>query len=821
MVWAAWEWRGSSRRLALALKALMLAAIILALAEPRVTVFESKMAVAILADTSASLSQQDLDRESSLAGQIEKSRGRNWTQVIPFARSTRTPDPNEHARGWNLKYTAGEPGRGTDLEAAIRDAIAALPAGMVPRVVLLSDGKENLGSVARAGWQARQLGVPIDTFALGGRPRPSLRLESVNLPARAFTGERFPIDLVVTSPARTDVTVEIAAEGKALGKSRVALEPGTNRVRVHANVNVPGAIDLSGTLNSAQLGEARFAAAISLRRPKLLVISHDPAGTDVNLMRTLESGQFDIEKSSGALPDDLSGFQLIVFNNWDLEAIPPARKVNIEEFVKQGGGLLVIGGERNIYRENRPADDALERALPARLAPPRSPKGTCVVLVVDKSSSMEGKKIELARLAAIGVIDNLRPIDWVGVLIFDNSFQWAVPIRKAEDPALIKRLVSGIVPDGGTQIAPALAEAYKKALPVNALYKHIVLLTDGISEEGDSLSLSREAAAHQVTISTVGLGQDVNRAYLEKVAAVAKGMSYFLNEPAGLEQILLRDVMEHTGATAIEKQVTAVVVKPAEILDGVEIDSAPPLKGYVKFIAKPTADTILSLSSKDPLLVRWQYQLGRSAVFTSDAKSRWAANWVTWKGYDTFWSNLFRDLLPRSQEGEATVDYDSAADELVVDYRLARNAEEPAVVPDVYVFGAGGFQRPVQVSKVAEGAFRGRVPIGHRRGFFRLRPLAESRAFPEVGFYREEEELSEYGSNEFLLRQISDFTGGRFEPGAKQVFDAGGRSVSSVLRLWPALIALAIALNLIELILRKWKGIWSTLKGVGQTPPAA
>jgi len=42
-----------------------------------------------------------------------------------------------------------------------------------------------------------------------------------------------------------------------------------------------------------------------------------------------------------------------------------------------------------------------------------------------------------------------------------------------------------------------------------------------------------------------------------------------------------------------------------------------------------------------------------------------------------------------------------------------------------------------------------------------------------------------------------------------------------VLRLWPALIALAIALNLIELILRKWKGIWSTLKGVGQTPPAA
>ena len=65
------------------------------------------------------------------------------------------------------------------------------------------------------------------------------------------------------------------------------------------------------------------------------------------------------------------------------------------------------------------------------MAPPRSPEGTAVVLIIDKSSSMEGRKIELARLAAIGVVENLRPIDTVGVLIFDNSFQWAVPVRRA------------------------------------------------------------------------------------------------------------------------------------------------------------------------------------------------------------------------------------------------------------------------------------------------------------------------------------------------------------------------------------------------------
>ena len=87
----------------------------------------------------------------------------------------------------------------------------------------------------------------------------------------------------------------------------------------------------------------------------------------------------------------------------------------------------------------------------------------------------------------------------------------------------------------------------------------------------------------------------MNRAYLEKVASMANGKSYFLNEPAGLEQILLKDVMEHTGSTAVEKPMKPIVAKNVEILDGVGIDSAPALKGYVRFVSKPCADTILRI----------------------------------------------------------------------------------------------------------------------------------------------------------------------------------------------------------------------------------
>src|SRR4029079_8492694 len=99
---------------------------------------------------------------------------------------------------------------------------------------------------------------------------------------------------------------------------------------------------------------------------------------------------------------------------------------------------------------------------------------------------------------------------------------------------------------------------------VSATYKHIVLMTDGISEEGDSMTLAKEAESQKVTISTVGLGQDVNRNYLERVATTAAGKSYFLTDPQGLEQLLLRDVLEHTGSTTVERPLDTADTKTTQ-----------------------------------------------------------------------------------------------------------------------------------------------------------------------------------------------------------------------------------------------------------------
>ncbi len=123
--------------------------------------------------------------------------------------------------GWQLRYTSGAGGRATDLETAIRDGAASLPSGMVPRLLLVSDGNENLGSAARAIWQAQQLGIPVDTMALTGRPRPGLMLESVSFPGQVFSGERFPVDVTLESPAAAQAKVELSR-----GRQADRLEPG-------------------------------------------------------------------------------------------------------------------------------------------------------------------------------------------------------------------------------------------------------------------------------------------------------------------------------------------------------------------------------------------------------------------------------------------------------------------------------------------------------------------------------------------------------------------------------------------------------------------
>lgn len=798
--WAFWEWRGGGRVAHLALRVVIFGLIVLALASPVWELPGSAVHVVALTDVSESIGDEGFARAQQIVRQLEREGGSGSLTVIPFAgkvlpgRSTSLPAPG----------SLGAAGRGTDIETAMRYALASLPARSVPRIALITDGLENSGSMLRAAWQAKTLGVPVHAYSLPGRPVAELVIRAMEFPERVWSGERFPLRLVVEAPRLARGHVEITVDGKRIGMSDVELAEGLNPLLLTLSVQSEGVSELRVQVSAGDLGEVQKSGAIAFRRPAAIFVSSTTQQEDQHLLAVMNAARYQL-RITQALPDTLTDTQLLVLNNQDMEAYTDAQKERLEQYVLGGGGLLVVAGERNVYVEKPPGtpEDALTRALPAKLAPPQSEEGTVVALIIDKSSSMEGRKMQLARLATIGVIDNLRPQDMVGVLIFDNSHQWAVPIRKAEEKTLIKRLVSGIMADGGTQIAPALEEAYRRVYPLKAAFKHIVLLTDGISEEGDSINLAKEAAVNKITISTVGLGRDVNRNYLQNVANNANGSAHFVDDPAMLQQILLKDVMEHTGSTAIEGSIRVQLTRPSELTEGIDFASAPPLNGFVKFEAKPTADLLLTLDREDaPLLARWQYGLGRAAVFTSDAKGRWASEWLTWQGYDRFWANLLRDMLPRSQPRESSIRFDEATNRLLVEYRTDA-ASGPREAPELFLFGRDNYRLPVTADMVAPGLFRVSAPTSDRRGLFRIRPLREVSDFPELGYYLEEPEVNDFGNDERLLREVATYTSGQFNPSPSAVFDPGNVRFQSYTVLWPFLLAAAIALQLLELFLRK------------------
>ncbi len=113
------------------------------------------------------------------------------------------------------------------------------------------------------------------------------------------------------------------------------------------------------------------------------------------------------------------------------------------------------------------------------------------------------------------------------------------------------------------------------------------------------------------------------------------------------------------------------------------LTQSPLLLGYNATKPKPGAEILLATERGEPLLATWRYGLGQTAAFTSDAKARWASEWLTWPGYAKFWTQVARGLMRKGGPAAFEVTQRELGDEL--DIRV------DAVTP--------------------EGGFRNRLPI--------------------------------------------------------------------------------------------------------------
>src|SRR6185503_20744975 len=116
--------------------------------------------------------------------------------------------------------------------------------------------------------------------------------------------------------------------------------------------------------------------------------------------------------------------------------------------------------------------------------------------------------------------------------------------------------------------------------------------------------------------------------------------------PSSIPNIFTEDTSLATRAYIVEETFFPTLVNSSPILTG--ITEVPRLHGYIASSPKDLAQVILRSDKEDPVLATWQYGLGRSVAFTSDATGRWARDWLAWEGFPAFWVQAVRYTIGAS-----------------------------------------------------------------------------------------------------------------------------------------------------------------------------
>jgi Mg-chelatase subunit ChlD len=820
-----WIWLrripGASRA-SLILKCAVFAALVIALADPWANMAGRKMAVTIVMDTSASMTKESIQRGEAIVRDLVRRNSGTDLSLITFAERSRLENLPSQANDVSIPPVVDpNSSMGTDLEGAMQLALSTFPESGVRRILLISDGNETRGNAMAAALRARQLGISVFTVPSGGTAALPVELVAASFPEEVLSGERSTLSLQLNLDSSSALQARIWATtgGKEVGSAQEVLQPGNNITNLDARLTGNGVNQVDVHVAANGVEQELFSQAVSVRRPRVLYIAGGTEGSSAPLLETLKRADVDIETATsfptsvplGAVAAPV--WDAVLLDNYPDHALSDEEYAAIDKYGYTGGGLIFIAGQDNAQLAQDPKTP-LEKMLPVSGdLPPVSQEPTALMLVLDRSLSMEGEKIAIVRQAARASIATVRPIDKIGVITFDQEFRWIVPLAAANNVSRVDGLIDGITAGGGTRIYPALNGAFQAIRSEPATRKHIILLTDGVSPPGEMPELEKEAAAAHISISCIGVGDDVDKAFLEEIATNTHGRSYFIEDPKKIEQIISNETKDLEKSPIVERSVRAVRVRSVELTDGVDFGSAPRLLGFVKTKARKDAEVILRLQSGEPLLARWEYGLGRVIAFTSDARSRWAAPWVHWPAFGTLWPQMVRDVGRRdpavrvglrqaggvaaSSDGEIV--YYDAADEANQNIAAAFQDRQP---PRVSVSAPDGSLTTAPLEETSPGHYEARISA-QQQGLYRITSANPGLQLPATGFYREIEETKPREVNLELLTQISRLTGGSVFPTTAQLLDDKGSLVRERSPLWPYWLVLALFLNFVEVAWRK------------------
>lgn len=171
---------------------------------------------------------------------------------------------------------------------------------------------------------------------------------------------------------------------------------------------------------------------------------------------------------------------------------------------------------------------------------PSAPLNICLIL--DRSTSMQGDKLDFVKATAIHLLRNLRREDVLSVVAFSDRAEVIVPAALNLEKKKHEESIQMMQASGATEIYKGLQAGIKeirRTLDASRV-NHIILLTDGqtYGDEKACLKLAEDAAAQHIGITAMGIGHEWNDIFLDALAGKTGGSSAYISKPSDIERLL-------------------------------------------------------------------------------------------------------------------------------------------------------------------------------------------------------------------------------------------------------------------------------------------
>jgi uncharacterized membrane protein len=798
LLWLAWRSRTNLAPLHIAavtgLRALSLVALVIALMQPVWTAPQTQVSVVYALDVSRSVASGFVQSALQFIDKANREAAPAVARYVVFADGARMLATAQEVAGVGVTPARGADPRllyqgATNLEGALDESLLALDPDRVKRIVLFTDGNQTRGDVWRALPRISAQGVRVFAFPARPQVQSDAWIESMQVAEGVRRDEPTTLTVQVMSQQRARARVTVSAAGRAIATRDAVLEPGANAISMPARLRSAGMLLLTAQVRAdgdALPDNDRLEQSVWVSpRARVLYVESQPEASRYLRTALASEGMDVVAAGAQQLPESPAGlepFDAVILSDLPAEQITARRMQALQTYVRErGGGLLFASGE-NTFGEGAYSNSVLEQVLPAEFKAQEKRKDLGLVICIDRSYSMKGRPIALAKAGARAALDLLDEQHYFGVVAFDSQPHEAVPLQYVRSKRRAEELIDRIQASGQTNIYPALATAWRMLQNQKIARKHVIVLSDGDTAPADFDRLLKRMQDAKITVSTVTLGKTGDPGLMARIAELGGGKNYIAEQIEQVPQLFIEDARNVAQTSVMEEPFKPSVKRRIDAVRGLDFNRAPPLLGFVSTKAKDGAEVFLATSTGSPLLARWQYGLGRAVLFASDVKNRWAAEWLQWDGYGKFWSQLMRDTLRRETGEQVAFSVVRDGDEATLRLRAIsdQGAWRNDLAPRVRVTAPGGARDELALRQTGPGQYEAALPVataGNRPYTFELvsgpgLPAAIARrAGTRQLFYPYPDELRSHPPDLELLQALAQQTGGKVGASVAEIFD--------------------------------------------------